>query len=142
VEALIEDILIPGSLYSYQYKIITMESESFYRKLGLVEDRVDKCEVNSNFNHYCRKHQQPTCANHTPLHCAGEGALEKAAWTVRLNIVKPLKKSYSIKAGEKYCEECIGKSMSAMASFFAMGEKLDTMQMNKYSPAEIQAMKE
>lgn len=117
--------------------------ETYYRRLSLVQDREEKCVVNPQFNHFCSKHRQPTCANKKPLHCAWKGKLETVFSDITISIDGPPKRTYTLRAGNNYCQECVGQSQQAMHVFYEMDHStIGPMHLSKCTPAEIQAMRE
>lgn len=78
------------------------EMESI-RIFGRVADRKEQCEVNPNFNHWCRTHRQATCANHKPLHCSVAGDLVMAKNDISLHDGP---NTVHLVSGKKYCMEC------------------------------------
>lgn len=73
------------------------------RILGRVADRKEQCEVNPNFNHWCRTHRQKTCDNRKPLHCSVVGELVEAVNNIT---VYDGPTTVHLVAGKKYCLEC------------------------------------
>jgi len=117
-----------------------MNKEEYYRRLSRVEDRVEKCVVNPQFAHFCTAHRQPTCANTKPRHCAGKGKLEVFPETTT---IEDNGKRYTLQYGRRYCEECVGQSIRALAAFQTMGHhSTGPLHMHKMTPAEIQALRD
>ena len=122
------------------------DPEKYYRSLSRVEDRTEKCLVNKNFPNFCSKHRQPTCANKKPSHCAWQGSLETIPFNARIKLsgregAQP--RTYILTGGKKYCEECMGNVIEAVAAFRKMGEYgTDEIYMGKQTPAEIQFLRD
>lgn len=120
-----------------------MAQEEHYRRLSLVTDREEKCVVHPQFNHFCSKHRQPTCATKKPPHCAWKGKLALIACDLNIHIDGPPKKFYKLCNGKQYCEECIGQFEKATDVFDKHGFRIiGAIRLPKMTPAEIQKLRE
>lgn len=120
-----------------------MNKDEYYRRLSRVEDREEKCVVNPQFSHFCQKHKQPTCARKNPPHCAWKGKLEVSRQSVEISDNLPPRKTYHLRHGNKYCEECIGQCEDALDAFAGMSMiATGPLHVYKLTPAEIQVLRE
>lgn len=71
-----------------------------YRRFGRVEWRPSPCRVHLD---HCSKHNEQTCANQQPPHCAAGGRLTCCPFSVQVDSNFG---SYQLEAGKLYCEEC------------------------------------